>query len=120
GAGKNCVADGFTDLGAVLRRIEETKMAVPGNVDEDLEILCRGEIEKPFCGNLVNADYISAEFANFCEVTRGLLGRREQLSGCIRCEGTIGNALGVKFPFAQPEKFAIHGHPRSGESLLRH
>src|SRR5262245_15424185 len=105
-AGKNCVADCFTCLGPVSGRIEETKMTVPGNVDEDLKVLCGSEIEKPFCRNLVDADDICAQFANFCQVSRGLLGRREQLSGRVRRERAIGDARGVEFLFAQPEKFA--------------
>ena len=95
-------------------------MTVPGNVYQNFEILCRSEIEKPFGRDLVNADEIGAEFANLCEVIRSLLGRSEQLPGGVGGEGSIGNSFGVKFLFAEPEKFAIHGHPRNGVSLLRH
>ena len=86
-------------------------MPIPGNVDKDFEILRDGEVEKPFRGNVINADDVRAEFANLSEVSGRLLGRCEQLAGSIGSEWPISNAPGVKFLFAEPEKFAIHGHP---------
>ena len=105
------MTDGIAGLGAVIGRIEETKMAVPGNIDEDLEILQGCEIEKPFRRDLVNADEISAELANLGEVGGSSLGRREQLPGGVGGKGAVTNAFDAKFLFAEPEKFAIHGYP---------
>src|SRR5713101_7310092 len=110
-AGLDGISDGIAGLGAVIGRIEETKMAVPGNFDEDLEILRGREIEKPFGGDVVNADYICAEFANLGEVRRRLFGRRKELAGSIGRERAVRNAVDGKFLFAEPKKFAIHGYP---------
>ena len=104
-------ADGFTGLATVLPRIEETKMGVPGNVDEDLEILRGSKIEKPFGRDLVNADDVCAEFADLREVRGCLFGRGKQLAGGIGGEGAVTNASDAKFLFAEPEKFAIHSYP---------
>jgi len=104
----------------VIGRIQEAKMPVPRNVDKDLEILRRCEIEKPFRGDVVNADDVCAEFANLGEVRRGLFGRRKELAGGVGRERTVGNTVDGKLLFAEPEEFAIHGYPCKGGSLLRH
>lgn len=95
-------------------------MPVPWNVDENFEILRGGEVEKPFRWNLINADDIRAEFADLGEVSGSLLGRGKQLAGSIGSEWPVSNALGVKFLFAEPEKFAIHGDACGSRSRLCH
>ena len=49
-------------------------MPVPRNVDEEFEIVRSGEVEKPFGGDVIDADEVCAKFADLGEVSGGLFG----------------------------------------------
>jgi hypothetical protein len=47
------------------------------------------------------------------EVGGGLFGGSKGLAGGVGGKGSVGDALDVKFLFAEPEEFAIHADARA-------
>ncbi len=109
-AGEHGSAHRLASFGALGGRVEETEMLVPGNVDEHLQLVLGGQVEKPLGGDVIDADEVRPEFADLGKVAGGLFRRGERLAGGIRREWAIRQALGVEFLFAEPEEFAIHAH----------
>ena len=105
----HCVAGG----GPMLGRIEKTELFVPGNIDEQLELVLRRQIQEPLGGHVVDADNVGPQLANLGEIGGRLFRRREVLARGIGREWPVSNPLDVEFLFAKPEKLAIHAHPFS-------
>jgi len=85
-------------------------MLVPRNVDQHLELVLGGQVEKPFGRDVVNPDEVGPELLDLGEIARRLLRRGKRLAGRIRRERSVRDALGVELLFAEPEELAVHAH----------
>jgi hypothetical protein len=99
-AGEHGPAHRFARRGPLGGRVKEAEMLVPRNVDEDLELVLGGQIEKPLGWDVINADDVGPKLADLSEVRHGLFRRGERLAGGIRRKGTVRHALGVELYFA--------------------
>src|SRR5205823_2076902 len=70
--GINGAANRFASGGAVLGRIEESKMLAPGNIDQQMQLVLGGKVEKPFRRRMIDAEQVGAELADLLEIRGGL------------------------------------------------
>ena len=100
----------------VRRRIQETKLLVPRNINQHLQPVLGRQVEKPFLRNVIDPNEVGAQLSDLGEVTGGLLrgGESRPLGSRVWRERPVRHAFDVEFLFAQPEKFAIHAHAWTG------
>jgi len=67
----------------VLRGVQKTELLVPGNVDEDFEMVSLREIKEPPGGDMINANEVGVEFADLVKVAGRLFGRGKGLAGGV-------------------------------------
>ena len=115
-AGEDGPAHRFARLGPLLRRVQETEVLVPRNVDEHLEFVLGGQVEKPLGRDVIDADEVGPEFADLGKVRRRLFRRGKRLARGIRRKRTVRHALDVELLFAEPEELAVHAHAWPGGS----
>src|SRR4051812_14387118 len=90
-----------------LRIVDERKILGPGDVEEDLQAVLLGEIEKPFRRRVIDANAVAAEVNDLLKIALGLSGRRKRIAVGVRLERAVGNALHIELLITQAEEFAI-------------
>ena len=117
GAGGDGPAHGLAGLGAARRRVQETEVPVPGDVDEHFKLVFVGQVEKPAGGHVIDAEQVGPQGLDLGKVARGLfLGNEAGLVGRrLGSEGTVSQALDVKSLFAEPEELAVHAYAWPGK-----
>ena len=108
GAGERSPAHRFSRFGSLGGESRKQRCLFQGMSMSTLSLCSAGQVEKPLGRDVVNPDEVGPEFADLRKVPGGLLRRSERLAGCIRRKRTIRQALGVEFPFAEPEELAVH------------
>src|SRR5437868_3724016 len=103
----NSAPNAFHCFGPVLRRLEEAQMFVPGNIDQQIQLMLGRQIHEPSRRRRIDPDQVRSKSFDLRKIGRGLFRRSEWLSGGIRRERPISNAFDVEFPAACREKLAI-------------
>ena len=112
------MTDGLPGFGAAHRIVEEDEVFIPRDVNQDEQIVLRGEIEKPARRDVIDAEKICAEFLDEREIGSGLFEGSEGLSVFSGSKWAIGDALEIKFLSAATKKFSVHGDARTlGEQI---
>ena len=109
-AGEHGPAHRLMSFGSLAGRVQETEMLVPGNVNEHLQLVLAGQVEKPLGRDVVNPDEVGPQFADLGKVPASLLRRGKRLAGRIRREGAVSHALGIEFLFAETKELAVHAY----------
>ena len=109
-AGEHGPAHRFARFGSLGGRVQEAEMLVPGDVNQHLELVLAGQVEKPLGRDVINPDEVGPQLADLRKVARRLLRRGKRLARRIRRERTVRHALDVEFLFAEPEELAVHAY----------
>jgi len=107
-AGRNCLADGAERFRARSGGVEKAEVLRPRNIDQHLEFMFGGQLQKPWRRNIINTDEIDAQSADLFEVTSRLLAARKSFTVVIRSERTVCHAFYAELPGPQPKELSIH------------
>src|SRR5439155_1755129 len=86
---------------------EKAAVFVPGNVDEEVQIVLGGGVEQPARRSVIEAKRIGAQILDLREVSAGLRRRRKIMPVGICRKWAVSQAFGKPFRSAEAEEFAI-------------
>ena len=69
GAGISGPAHRIAGGRSMLGRIQEAKLFVPRDINENFEIMLGGEIEEPLAGHMINTNQVRLELADFLKIS---------------------------------------------------
>lgn len=99
-------------IGAALRRIEKTKIFIPGHIHQHAQLVFQGEIQEPDRRSVIDANDVPAEFIQQSKIAHRLLDRGEEFSLRVRSERPVGNAFDVEFFAIQSKELSIEFNAR--------
>ena len=103
----------------VALRVQKAKVLVPWNVNEQQQIVLRGEVEEPARRHMINAEQVRARLAHERKIARRLLRRGERFALRVGRERPVREAFDAEFFCAAPEEFAVHDSHVDGRHLIR-
>lgn len=89
-------------------------MLIPADIDQQLEIILRSQVQEPARWNVIHAQQISPQLADQREIARRLFMRWEWVALDIWGKWPVRHTLEVELLLAEAEKFAANARPKTG------